>query len=323
VNRKIFHPLWIHIPALVSLALLVISIIISLPLPEEVPVHFSFNGTPNRYGSPWEALGITLGLSVFFILLSVFLDELWVRQEKVQKFNWFTLLDEIVVGSLTGFNIGYMVYLNSGNTLYSLSWSWLVLPGGMAMLAAVILEIMRPYRPNTGQLAGSESEELKAELARRLESNSLFIYWESQNPFYITLLTILLPFVLIIAAIFSWSSQPWASLILAGVGALLIIPNGGQRVIVKRDTVIIRWGIFGFRVLKLKMEEITAVELHEFSPLKDFGGYGIRFNREMKAYYMRGSLGVKLDTVNGKKYLIGSDNPENLLVVIKTILESR
>lgn len=323
MKNKIVHPLWVHIPVLVTLAVLVISIITSLPLAHVVPLHFGFNGIPNRYGSPWETFGIILGLSVFFIIFSIFLDELWARQEKTKTFNWFTLLDEIVVGSMTGINIGYLEYLGSGTGLFSFSWGWLALTGGTATLLGIILEIIRPYRPYTGQLPAGESTELKTELVRRLKNNSPFIYWDSQNPVYITLLTIILPFILIIAAIFSWSSQPWASLILAAVGMFLVIPNGGQRISVTRDNVTIRWGIVGFTVLKLKMKEITGAELREFSPLKEFGGYGIRFNREMHAYYMRGSLGVKLDTISGKKYLIGSDHPENLLAVIQTILESQ
>ncbi len=78
----------------------------------------------------------------------------------------------------------------------------------------------------------------------------------------------------------------------------------------------------GFRVLRLNTAEVTSAELHQFSPLKDFGGYGVRFNREMKAFYLRGDRGVKITMTNGKKYLIGSDTPENLLAVIRAVREA-
>jgi len=42
----------------------------------------------------------------------------------------------------------------------------------------------------------------------------------------------------------------------------------------------------------------------------------------MTAYYLRGSKGVKLETAGGRKYLVGSDRPEDLLAVIRTVLES-
>lgn len=67
------------------------------------------------------------------------------------------------------------------------------------------------------------------------------------------------------------------------------------------------------------MDDIATVEVHEFSPLKDFGGYGIRFNREMKAYYLHGTRGVKITVNGGKKYLIGSDRPEQLSTVIRAV----
>ena len=73
------------------------------------------------------------------------------------------------------------------------------------------------------------------------------------------------------------------------------------------------------RVLRLPVSDIAEFAMHEFAPLKDFGGYGIRRNREMSAYYLRGNLGVKITMTGGKKYLIGSDHPERLLAVLETI----
>jgi hypothetical protein len=323
VTKKIIHPLWVHIPALAALVALIVYTIISLPLPAEAPVHFGTGGLPDRYGSPWEALGISIGLSVFFLLLSAFMDELWARQENSRTFNWLSLLDEIVVGAMTGINIGYLAFLNSGGTRFEFPWQWFALVCGASVLAAVILETMRPFRLYPGQVPAGENTVLKAEVADRIKSNSVFIYWDSQNPFYVSLLSTVLPLGMIITAVLTWSSQLWVSVVILVVGLLLVIPYGGQRNIVTRDALVVRWGIFGIRVLKLETSEISEAEIHDFSPLKDFGGYGIRFNREMRAYYLRGSRGVKITAIDGKKYLIGSDQPENLLSVIDSVLESR
>jgi hypothetical protein len=65
------------------------------------------------------------------------------------------------------------------------------------------------------------------------------------------------------------------------------------------------------------------VETHEFSPLRDFGGYGIRANKGMSGYFLRGNRGVKLTTANGKKYLIGSDNADRLAAVISAITSTQ
>jgi len=74
-------------------------------------------------------------------------------------------------------------------------------------------------------------------------------------------------------------------------------------------------------VLKLKTADIASAEIMQFAPLGDFGGYGIRYNGKMTAYYLRGSRGVKITTQKGKKYLIGSDRPEHLLAVINAVME--
>ena len=78
-------------------------------------------------------------------------------------------------------------------------------------------------------------------------------------------------------------------------------------------------GLLGIRLLRMKTSDIASADLHNFSPLRDFGGYGIRFNKEMKAYFLNGERGVKITTRAGKKYLVGSDHPERLAAVINTV----
>lgn len=77
MNRSITHPLWTHLPAVGALAVFLYYLANAGPLPAQVPVHFSFDGTPNGYGSPWLAFGLIIGISVFYIVLSAFFDEMW------------------------------------------------------------------------------------------------------------------------------------------------------------------------------------------------------------------------------------------------------
>ena len=316
---RLIHPLWTHLPALAALLLAVGYIIAAGPLPAEVPVHFDINGQPDNYGSPWLVLGITLGFSVFFILLSVFIDELWARQESRKSFNWLCFLDELTVGLMCGVNIGYLEMLDAGESVFNYPWSYILIVAGSATVLAVILEVLRPYRPAPSQVAEGDVSALEAEIGQRLKGSQPFVYWDSQNPGYVTLLTTALPLVMLASAALTWSGPQWVTWILIATGLLLFLPYGGQRVLVTREGITVRWGVFGFKVLKIRADEIDTAELHRFSPLKDFGGYGIRFNREMKAYYLRGGIGVKLALQNGKKYLIGSDTPESLLAVVKAV----
>jgi hypothetical protein len=83
--------------------------------------------------------------------------------------------------------------------------------------------------------------------------------------------------------------------------------------------VSVKMGILGIQLLCVKSGEIMSAEVHEFSPLRDFGGYGIRFNQEMQAFFLKGDRGVKITTAGNKKYLIGSDQPGHLAAVINAV----
>jgi len=316
---KLVHPLWTHLPSIVALIILVILVLTAGPLPAEAPVHFGFSGEPNRYGSPWEVFGITIGLSVIFILVSVLLDELWARQEKAKSFNWLSLMDDIFVPFMAGVSLGYLSFLKSGDDSFTFPWVYALPMVGGAVIIAVILDMLRPYRPYPAPSVTEESPDLKDEITKSLRDNASFVYWDYQNPFYVTLITVVLPLVMFLVAAITWFSQAWAGIVTLVVGIMLIIPYGGQRTLVTRSQVAIRWGILGIRVLRLKIADITGVEIHEFQPLKDFGGYGIRVNREMWAYYLRGNRGVKITRSQGKTVLIGSDHPEALLAVLQGI----
>ncbi len=292
-------------------------LVINAPLPSEVAVHFSFNGQPDAYGSPWSVFGLTTGLSVFFILLSVFLDELWARQENAKKFNWLSLLDDITAGAMTGVSLGYLQYIRHGTDSFGFNWWYFGLVFGITVILAVILELIRPAHPRSEPLITEDINALKKDLAQRISKDDRFVYWDFQNPIYVTLLTTLLPLIMITWAIFFIFNQSLSSILLIVTGLLLIIPFGGQRTLVTRQHTIIRWGIIGIRVLSLKNTDITAAEVHQFAPLRDFGGYGIRFNGKMTAYYLRGNRGVKITTASGKKYLVGSDRPEYLAAIIQ------
>jgi hypothetical protein len=320
---KLVHPLWTHIPALAVLVVLIIFIATAGRLPAEAPVHFNRAGVADSYGSPWLVFAFTIGLSAGYIVLSAFLDELWARQESAKAFNWLSLFDEIVVGSMAGIELAYLAFLTRGSDIFRFPWWQTVLRGGIAVVLGIIVEMLRPFRAQPERVIAGDIGAQGNELTKQLKNNVQFVYWDSQNPFYITLLSTIIPLIMIGVAFVTWYTQPVVSVIVFIAGILLILPYGGQRTMVTRKEVIVRFGIAGFKILRLNIPDINTVELHDFSPLKDFGGYGIRFNGEMKAYYQRGTRGVKLTVNNGKKYLIGSDRPENLYAVVKASTEMK
>lgn len=323
MKSKIFHPLWTHLPAVAALIFLVIYIIINAPYEASIPIHFGFNGEANAFGSPWLTFGLITGLALFFILLSVFLDELWARQEKKKAFNWLSLMDDIVAGTMTGVAVYHISFLASGDSLFHFPWNYLLLFGGVTTAVAILLEMLRPFRPYPQTISARDDRELLKEIAVKIKNKSGFVYWDSQNPAYIYLLSILVPLIMFLSGISMWAYSPWFTAIFVVIGILMILPYGGLRTIVTAKDLSVRLGMTGIRIFHIGMDKISSVETHEFSPLKDFGGYGIRVNSEMQAFYFKGNKGVKLTRSDGKKFLVGSDNAETLATVINTVAFKR
>jgi uncharacterized membrane protein (DUF485 family) len=68
----------------------------------------------------------------------------------------------------------------------------------------------------------------------------------------------------------------------------------------------LRWRI-------LPYDEITTAEAVTYHPMREFGGWGIRFGwRGGMAYNVEGDRGVRILKKNGEKILFGSQQPEEL-----------
>ena len=89
------------------------------------------------------------------------------------------------------------------------------------------------------------------------------------------------------------------------------------------DGLYIRFFPFHLSFRRIAIEEIRRFEVCTYSPIKDYGGWGIRFGRKGKAYNVSGNRGVKLELSNGKRLLIGSQKPEELAEALFLVLDKR
>ena len=76
-----------------------------------------------------------------------------------------------------------------------------------------------------------------------------------------------------------------------------------------------KWIVFGF-------DSIRKAETSTYSPLKDYGGWGIRYGWKGKAYNVSGNKGVMLTLTDEKNVMIGSSNHEALCSAINERLSS-
>ncbi|WP_199249356.1 DUF6141 family protein [[Phormidium] sp. ETS-05] len=71
-----------------------------------------------------------------------------------------------------------------------------------------------------------------------------------------------------------------------------------------------------FYQIKIPYENVVKCDVKKYYPLRDYGGWGVRYGPKGKAYNVSGDRGVQLELANGERILIGSGNPEQLATAI-------
>ena len=140
--------------------------------------------------------------------------------------------------------------------------------------------------------------------------------------------------ILFVAAIQWWGfiqqiilGQPWgdnpapdwmmvAFWLLFGIGMPLFFVYLRLIVIVTNETVDVHFRPLMRRTISIA--DIATVQAETYSPLRSYGGWGIRGLGKNRAYSISGNQGVALMLVNGDRILIGSLRAEELALAIET-----
>jgi hypothetical protein len=71
-----------------------------------------------------------------------------------------------------------------------------------------------------------------------------------------------------------------------------------------------------WRARRISLSKIASVEAASFDPEREYGGYGIRSNRQGTAYLAAGNRGVRVTLSNGARIVVGSQRAEELADVL-------
>lgn len=109
----------------------------------------------------------------------------------------------------------------------------------------------------------------------------------------------------------------WALTIVFGLGFPVFVAVVRLVTEVRPGSVSVR--LFPFRPRKIPLTHVKAAEIREYSPLREFGGWGIRYSRRNgRAYNAYGNQGVQLVLKDEQLVLIGTQQPEQLLAALRT-----
>jgi hypothetical protein len=92
---------------------------------------------------------------------------------------------------------------------------------------------------------------------------------------------------------------------------------------VRYDGLYVRFFPLQFHSNKISYEEIKDYEIRTYSALKEYGGYGIRLGKEGKAYNVYGNRGIQIEFLDGKRLLIGSQQPEQFLQALQSVARKK
>ena len=120
-----------------------------------------------------------------------------------------------------------------------------------------------------------------------------------------------------------WGDKPMSDTALAIVGPLMILLGTGllwlflgMKLIteVRKDGVYINFVPLSRQTILFA--EIVSYEVRTYKPIREYGGWGVRYGWAGKAYNVSGNRGVQLKLSSGKGLLIGSQCPEELAQAI-------
>jgi len=108
------------------------------------------------------------------------------------------------------------------------------------------------------------------------------------------------------------SFSPWVVVLVIAVvvllGAVLLMR---LTTTVTPDAVSIRYGVL-YRT-RIPLSDVARAEAVEYSPIREYGGWGIRGSSRRRALNARGNQGVLLTRSDGTTLLVGSQHPRDLL----------
>jgi hypothetical protein len=81
---------------------------------------------------------------------------------------------------------------------------------------------------------------------------------------------------------------------------------------VRSDGLYYRFFPFHWSFHRISTGSLAKYEVQTYRPIRDYGGWGIRYGHGSKAYNVSGNRGVMLELSDGQKLLIGSQKPDDL-----------
>ncbi len=270
------------------------------------PLHFNLYGAPDRWGKSSE-LWLLLFVQIILLIMFFVMDE-GIRKAET-KHNFTGAIASGISVSLTAtLCFGYWIGVSGGSGQHS----WLIpvtLSAGIAAgVLAFWLDRLRPQ------------PEHRSVPARKLPdlSRGNWFYWESFNPGWMNAM-LYLSLLLLLIVFLSVPGTGWMRLMFIAISGFVALFLGGFQFTINATRLCVSIGYLRIPCFRVKLENISSVEVVQFNPIARFGGLGFRYSPWAGWGLISSGSGVQLETRSGRRLTISCEEPELIVALLKQV----
>lgn len=106
------------------------------------------------------------------------------------------------------------------------------------------------------------------------------------------------------------------------LGAIILFRFLILETLIDDEGVHYRFKLFQKKPKLIRPEEIARVEVKKYRPLLDYGRWGIRYGsaKNGNAYNVNGNMGALFEFKNGKRFMLGTQNPETMRSALNKLM---
>ena len=123
---------------------------------------------------------------------------------------------------------------------------------------------------------------------------------------------VLLPLVLLKVTL--WVIAPMALVMLL---TLIMLGSMKLKTRIDEEGVDYQMNLFHWNKRAIPWSEIDQIYVRQYSPMREYGGWGMRYGRNGRAITMHGKYGIQIVKKDGKRILIGTEQPESVTRILQ------
>ena len=93
--------------------------------------------------------------------------------------------------------------------------------------------------------------------------------------------------------------------------------------VIKEDGIYVRFLPFQLQSKFYSWEKLTECYIREYSAVNEYGGWGLKGFGKNKALNVSGNIGLQLETKDGFRLLIGTNNPKQIEELLRKLKQYR